>query len=98
MKSAHLLTLLKKYAGGEIPISIRRVLDHWDRFGNQVNIFTTTLLQVEREEIMAALLKSDAKRYVVRQLDEKTAIVQSAAVQKLRDALFQLGYLTALDQ
>jgi hypothetical protein len=97
LKSAHLLTLLKKYASGEIPLSLRRALDHWDRFGSQVDIFSTTLLQVEREEIMKALLTSDARRYIVQQLDEKTAIVQGTAAEQIRDALLQLGYLTTLD-
>ena len=93
LKPAHLLAYLKRLPDVLIPPSLLKALKRWEQNGTQAALENVTLLRVDSPEMIAALQKSPAARYISEVLNPTTAIIQPGQIAKVRAALIEMGYL-----
>lgn len=96
LKTSHLESLLKKYAGNTPP-SLLDAVRHWDKKGGQVKIQKAVILRVDSPKIMQALRESSAGRFVGDPLGPTAAVIYPGAVTKVRTALARSGYLSDVE-
>ena len=96
LKTAHLETLLRKYAETPPP-SLIKALHQWDQEGGQVRIRPAVILQVEDPRILGALRESPAGRFISDPLGPTAAVIEPGAADKVAYALVRLGYLSDVD-
>jgi len=92
LKIEHLLPLLAKHSAG-IPPSLVRALKRWEVSGTEARVETQVVLRLSRPDILEELRKSKAARYLGEVLSPTAVIVKSGAIQKVLDALTELGLL-----
>jgi hypothetical protein len=88
----HLITILRKFAL-TVPPSLVRALERWNERGSEASIKQLVVLQVSSPDILLALRKSKAARFLGDPLGPTAVIVRSNAAQKVLYALAELGYL-----
>lgn len=94
LKAEHLLSLLAKHSDAGIPPTLIRALKRWEVNGTEARVQTQVILKVSRPEILEEMRKSKAAKYLGEVLSPTTVIVKSGAVQKVIDALTELGLLS----
>ena len=94
LKVEHLLTLLSRYSDAGIPPSLAKALKRWEVNGTEARVQTQVILKVSKPEVLEELRKSKAAKYLGEVLSPTTLIIKSGAVQKVREALAELGLLT----
>ncbi|MEP6894864.1 MAG: hypothetical protein ABI986_04575, partial [Chloroflexota bacterium] len=82
-----------KYSAG-IPPSLIKALKRWEVNGTEARVETQVVLRLGKPEILAELRKSKAAKYLGEVLSPTAVIVKSGAIQKVMDALTELGLLT----
>jgi len=92
LKIEHLLPLLAKYSAG-IPPSLVKALKRWEVNGTEARAETQVILRLGKPEILEELRKSKAAKYLGDVLSPTTVIVKSGAIQKVMEALMELGVL-----
>ena len=93
LRLSHLLTLLRKHAASPLSPSLVQALERWENNGTQAFLENVCVLKVSTPEIMNALRRSPAARFLGDPLGPTTIIVKPAALEKVRAALVELGYL-----
>ena len=91
----HLLGLLRKSAEA-VPPSLVKALERWEAQGSQAQIETLSVLRFYSPEILPALRKSRAARYLGEPLGPAAIAVKPGAEKKVLDILAELGYLGEL--
>lgn len=94
LRIAHLTGILRKYAAPPIPPNIFRALDHWEKFNMQVHLEKAILLKVTSPEVITALRKTSANRFLGETLTPSTVMVKPGGEEAVRLALAELGYLS----
>ena len=87
-----LLTLLNRYAKA-VPPSLIKALERWDKQGSEVRLEKMVVLRVASEDILLALRKSPASRFLGESLGPSTIAIKPGAIEKVLGALAELGYL-----
>lgn len=93
----HLTALLKQYAAPPLPPAILQSIEKWDRHGLQARQQSAVILRVTSPEILTALKKTRAARYISEELTPTIALVRPEGAGKIRAALLELGYLSDLE-
>ena len=94
LKVEHLLALLGKHADAGIPPSLAKALKRWEVNGTEARVQTQIILKVSRPEILEEMRKSRAAKFLGEALGPTTVIIKGGAVQKVMEALAELGLLT----
>ncbi len=94
----HLLTLLKRHSETRLPPNLTQALERWAAHGSQARFQQSTVLRVERPEIIQALRDSRAARFLGDPLGPTAIIVKGDAWQNVMDALAEMGYLSINNQ
>jgi hypothetical protein len=94
LKVKHLITLLQRYAETALPPNTVQALTRWEEQGTQVRIQQEVVLRVTHPDVLEALVASPAKRFLGTQLGPTSITVHPGALQQVRAALIQLGYLS----
>ncbi len=89
---SQLLSLLNHHAKA-VPPSLIKALEGWEKQGSEARIEKLVVLRVVSEEILQALRKSRAGRFLGESLGPTTVAVKPGAVDKVLGALAELGYL-----
>jgi len=89
---SQLLTLLNRSAKA-VPPSLIKALERWDKQGSEVRLEKMVVLRVASEDILLALRKSHASRFLGEPLGPSTIAVKPGAIEKVMGALAELGYL-----
>ncbi len=92
LKVRQLITLLNRYARA-VPPSLINALERWDKQGSEARLEKMVILRVSSEEILQALRKSPASRFLGEPLGPATVSIKPGAVDKVLGALAELGYL-----
>jgi Helicase conserved C-terminal domain len=92
LKIEHLLPLLAKYSAG-IPPSLIKALKRWEVSGTEARAENQTVLRLSKPEILEELRKSKAAKYLGEVLSPTAVFVKSGAIQKVLEALTELGLL-----
>lgn len=87
-----LLAMLNRYAKA-VPPSLIKALERWDKQGSEAKLEKTVVLRVASEDILLALRKSRASRFLGEPLGPSTIAVKPGAIEKVLGALAELGYL-----
>ncbi len=88
-----LLALLAKHADAGVPPSLVKALKRWETNGTEARAEAQTVLRVSRPEILEQLRKSKAAKYLGEALGPTSVIVKSGAIQKVAEAMSELGVL-----
>jgi hypothetical protein len=89
---SQLIALLTKHAK-VVPPSLIKALERWEKQGSEARFEQMVVLRVVSEDILAALRKSRASRFLGESLGPTTVAVNAGAVDKVLGALAELGYL-----
>ena len=94
LKVEHLLALLSKHSDAGIPPTLIKALKRWEINGTEARVQTQVILKVSRPEVLEEMRKSRAAKFLGEVLSPTTVIVKSGAIQKVMEALTELGLLT----
>ncbi len=97
LKVEQLLTLLAKHSDAGIPPVLVKALKRWEVNGTEARAETQIVLKVSRPEVLEELRKSKAARFLGEPLGPTTVTVKSGAIQKVMEALTELGLLMDAD-
>ena len=98
LKAEQLLALLVKHTGNKVPPSLVKALKRWEVNGTEARVQTQVILKVGKPEILEEMRKSKAARFLGEILSPTTVIVKGGAIQKVMDALTELGLLTEIEE
>lgn len=98
LKAEHLIALLSKHTDAGIPPSLVKALKRWEVNGTEARVQTQVILKVGKPEILEEMRKSKAARYLGEALSPTTVIVKSGAIQKVMEALTELGILGEIEE
>lgn len=90
----HLTALLRKHSASPLPPTLLQALERWEQYGAQTQIEETTLLRVESAEILAALRKTSAARFLGETLSPTVVQIKANGREAVARALVEIGYLT----
>ncbi len=93
LKVEHLLALLNKHTGANIPPSLVKALKRWEVNGTEARVQETVVLRVSRPEVLDELRRSKAGRFLGEILGPTTVIVKTGAQSKVMAALAEMGLL-----
>ncbi len=93
LKVNHLLSLLAKQTGGQVPPVLIRALQRWEANGTEARIETLTVLKVSKPEVLAELRTSKAARFLGEIIGPTTIAIQRGAEAKIAATLAELGLL-----
>ncbi len=91
LKAEHLLALLAKHTDAGIPPSLVKALKRWEVNGTEARVQTQVILKVSRPEVLEEMRKSKAAKFLGEALSPTTVVVKSGAIQKVMEALIELG-------
>jgi len=94
LRVTHLISLLRKGATSPLPPDLLQALERWEKFGQQAQLERPTLLRVASPDILSALRKTRAARYLGEALNDTTIVVRPGGELHVRNALAEIGYLT----
>jgi hypothetical protein len=87
-----LLAMLNRYAKA-VPPTLIKALERWDKQGSEARLEKMVVLRVASEDILLALRKSRASRFLGEPLGPSTIAVKPGAIEKVLGILAELGYL-----
>ncbi len=93
LKPAHLTALLRRHGAHPVPPSLLQSLEHWEKFGAQASLGQVCLLRVTAPEILAALRKTRASRFLGELLSPTAVLIRKGGEEAVLDALAEIGYL-----
>lgn len=93
LRPAQLIGLLKKHNKGPLPPTLVTALERWEQHGSEAHLEKVSILRVSRPEIMAALRKVRASRYLGEELSPTVVILRPGGSEAVLQALAELGYL-----
>ncbi|MEW6285426.1 MAG: helicase-associated domain-containing protein [Chloroflexota bacterium] len=93
LKAEHLLVLLSKHAEAGIPPSLVKALKRWEVHGVEARVETQVVLRVSRSQVLEEMRKSKAAKFLGEVLSPTAVIVKSGAIQKVMEAMAELGML-----
>ncbi|HEY4490752.1 MAG TPA: helicase-associated domain-containing protein, partial [Acidobacteriota bacterium] len=96
LKVEHLLALLAKHSDAGMPPVFIKALKRWEVNGTEARVETQVVLRVSRPEVLEEMRKSKAAKYLGEILGPTTVVVKSGAIQKVMEALTELGLLAEI--
>jgi hypothetical protein len=93
LKVEHLLALLAKHSDAGIPPVFVKALKRWEVNGTEARVESQIVLRVSRPEVLEEMRKSKAVRFLGEVLSPTTVVVKSGAIQKVMEAMTELGLL-----
>lgn len=93
LKVAHLTTLLRRHCAHPLPPTLLQALERWEKFGPQANVGKASLLRVTTPEILTALRKSRASRYLGEMLSPIAVLINPGGEEAVIAALAEAGFL-----
>ena len=91
LKAEQLLALLVKHTNNKVPPPLVKALKRWEVSGTEARVETQVILRVSKPEVLEEMRKSNAAKYLGEILSPTAVVVKSGAIQKVLDALAELG-------
>lgn len=96
LKTSQLLSLLRKHGKSSPPPSLVNAIKKWDLNGEEASIDQVVILQVSHPDILIALRKTAANKYLKKPLSPVSITVEAIGIEKVLSALARLGYLASV--
>jgi hypothetical protein len=93
LKVEHLLVLLSRHTEAGVPPSLVKALKRWEVNGTEARVQTQVILKVSKPDVLEEMRKSKAAKFLGEVLSPTTVVVKSGAIQKVLEALTELGLL-----
>lgn len=93
LRSTALVSLLRKHSSAPLPPLLLKALERWEQAGCQARLETVSLLRVSDPQVLAALRKTQAARYLVEELSATAVIIRPGSAERILNALAEIGYL-----
>jgi hypothetical protein len=93
LKAEQLLALLVKHTNNKVPPQLVKALKRWEVSGTEARVETQIILRLSKPEILEELRKSSGAKYLGEVLSPTAVTVKSGAIQKVLEALTELGLL-----
>ena len=97
LKAEQLLALLVKNTGNKVPPAMVKALKRWEANGTEARVETQVILRLSKPEILGEMRKSKAARFLGDVLSPTAVVIKGGAIQKVMDALAELGLLTEVE-
>ena len=94
LRAGQLINLMRRYASAPPTPALTQSIERWEENGIQVTLEPAILLRVKTPEILAALRRTPAARFLGDPLNPTTIMIHEGAVDKVMKALSGLGYLS----
>ncbi len=98
LKVEHLLALLSRHADAGVPPSLVKALKRWEVNGTEARVQTQVILKVSKPEVLEEMRRSRAAKFLGEVLSPTTVIIKGGAIQKVMEALTELGLLTEVNR
>jgi len=98
LKAEQLLALLVKHTNNKVPPALVKALKRWEVNGTEARVETQVILRLSKPEIMEEMRKSKAAKYLGEVLSPTAVTVKSGAIQKVLEALAELGLLAEVKE
>lgn len=98
LKAEQLLSLLVKHTDNKVPPPLVKALKRWDANGTQARMETQTILRVSQPEVLEEARKSKAGKFFGEILSPTAVIVKSGAIQKVMEAMIELGLFADFEE
>lgn len=92
LRISHLLALLERFAG-TVPPNVVKAVDRWDRQGAEAQLEQVTVLRLNSPDLLKALRRSRAARFLGTPLGPTTIVVKEGAGERVLAILAEMGYL-----
>ena len=96
LKVEHLLALLTRHSDAGVPPSLIKALKRWEVNGTEARVQTQVILKVSKPEVLDEMRKSRAAKFLGEILSPTTVVIKDGAIQKVMEALTELGLLTEI--
>ncbi|HEX6034441.1 MAG TPA: helicase-associated domain-containing protein, partial [Anaerolineales bacterium] len=93
LKVEHLLALLSRHSDAGMPPSLSKALKRWETNGTEARVQTQVILKVSKPDVLEELRRSKASKFLGEVLSPTTVVIKGGAVQKVMEALAELGLL-----
>lgn len=93
LRGTHLINLLRKHAAPPLPSALLTAIERWEQNGVQARLENATLLRVISPDLLTALRKTPAGRYILEELSPTCALVRANGKRQLLRELARLGVL-----
>lgn len=93
LKAEQLLALLVKYTNSNVSPAFVKALKRWDANGTEARVESLLVLRVSKPQIMEEMRASKAGKFLGELLSPTAVVVKEGAIQKVMEALAELGLL-----
>jgi hypothetical protein len=97
LKAEQLLALLVKHTDNKVPPPLVKALKRWEAHGIEARVEPQTVLRVSQPEVLDEMRKSRAGKFLGEVLSPTAVIVKSGAVQKVTEAMIELGLFAEIE-
>ena len=97
LKAGQLLSLLVKHTDNKVPPQLVKALKRWEANGSEARAETQTILRVSKPEVLEEMRKSRAGKFLGEVLSPTAVIVKSGAIQKVTEAMIELGLFAEIE-
>lgn len=92
LKPHHLISLLERHVR-KTPLNFLKAIARWDTHGTEVYLRRVEILEVTHAHVLEEILKSRARRFILKSLNPTTALIRRGARLKLLAEINALGLL-----
>lgn len=97
LKAEQLLALLVKHTNNTVPPALVKALKNWNANGSEARVENLFVLRVNKPEVIEEMRKSKAGKFLGELLSPTAVIIKSGAIQKITEALAELGLLAEVN-
>jgi hypothetical protein len=97
LKAGQLLSLLVKHTEGKVPPPLVQALKRWEMNGTEARVESQLVLRLSRPEVLEEMRSSKAGKFLGEVLSPTAVIVKGGAIQKVMEALIELGLFAEID-
>jgi hypothetical protein len=96
LKAEQLLAMLVKHTNGVVPPAMVKALKRWEQHGAEARVESLLVLRVSRPEVMEEMRSSKAGKFLGELLSPTAVVVKSGAIEKVMEAITELGLLAEI--
>lgn len=94
LKISHILKIVQSILPHPFPPKLKTALENWEIHGTQAHFSTAVLLHIGDPEAIHQLQSMPVKKFILAVLNQNTVAVLPNGVEKVRQALIEIGYLS----
>ena len=98
LNAEQLLLLLVKHTDNKVPPPLVKALKRWEVNGTEARVESQIVLRLSKPEVLEEMRKSRAGKFLGEVLSPTAVIVKSGAIQKVMEAMIELGLFAEIEK